>query len=513
MNIYGVDGEHGNDANTGLISVNPDGSIDWSNAWKTVQKAFDEVLPCNIVFIRGNADNSDRLIYDENFTTKRHTSLNILWSDDYSNYILYGEGILLRGIGDKPVLKNNSGSHVINISHSGYVCENIEFNNLDTSNQYLFNSSFIQNWIFIDCILNAKNRGFYYYNHCNNWNFINCEHNSESNNGYGIFYGAVSRDWNWIIFKDCETNVENPIFDTVVDVINVNSFKSLQSVNLIRTGQKYIKTLGKNIDGSTSIRFTSEKSVLINISSFNPNIMALKKSTIISPTINLKKGFIIKNSILWNEDEIIYTGDIDVTFENCIARNFPAGAELINCVTTDDIKFVDPLNDDYSLQQDSPARKENWLGETPIDEDLGAIPYQQVPEIYTVYTPLNHGEIPLMIGIYDDDPVIMLEIEFSVDEGITWNDCTLKYNPSGYGVAGEAGQINEFLWNTVVDIPGKETNVKIRARGTDSQGLISDWAESTSFEINNEDTPPEVFAKAPIYVKLQKDNKFFVRLI
>ena len=492
--IYGVDGEHGNDSNSGIVTVISEEPlvIDWSNAWKTVQKAFDEVLPCNIVFIRGNADNSDRLVYDEDFTTKRHTNLNILWSDDYSNYILCGEGILLRGIGDKPILKNNSGSHVINISHNGYVCENIEVNNLDTSNQYLFNSSFIQNWIFIDCILNAKNRGFYYYNHCNNWNFINCEHNSETNNGYGIFYGAVSRDWNWIIFKDCETNVENPIFDTVVDVINVNSFKNLQSVNLIRTGQKYIKTLGKNIDGSTSIRFTSEKSVLINISSFNPNIMVLKKSTIISPTINLKKGFIIKNSILWNEDEIIYTGDIDVTFENCIARNFPAGAELINCVTTDDIKFVDPASDDYSLQKSSPARKVNWTGSEPIFEDLGAIPYTQIPVLSTlniIPTPDN-DKIKLLSFIAEDEKETN-DILIEFNDGGVWTPITMAPNDTEIIKTNTNGILNYKLWDTNTDINDRLLETNLRLKSFDGENY-SEYLLSETITIDNRVFAPEI---------------------
>ena len=139
-----------------------------------------------------------------------------------------------------------------------------------------------------------------------------------------------------------------------------------------------------------------------------------------------------------------------------------------------------------------------------VEEDL-------VPEIYIVMQTQTSGDIPMMIGIYDDDPVIELEIQFTIDDGVTWNDCTLRYNPSGFGIAGEAGQVNEFLWQSAVDIPGIEPVVKIRARGTDSHGLVSDWAESSSFEIDNENIQPVKFAISPLSVKI-KEDKFFVRV-
>jgi len=138
-----------------------------------------------------------------------------------------------------------------------------------------------------------------------------------------------------------------------------------------------------------------------------------------------------------------------------------------------------------------------------VEEDL-------VPEIYIVMQTQTSGDIPMMIGIYDDDPVIELEIQFTIDDGVTWNDCTLRYNLSGFGIAGEAGQVNEFLWQSAVDIPGIEPVVKIRARGSDGE-LTSDWAVSSEFSIDNENVQPEVFSISPLSVKI-KEDKFFVRV-
>jgi len=132
---------------------------------------------------------------------------------------------------------------------------------------------------------------------------------------------------------------------------------------------------------------------------------------------------------------------------------------------------------------------------------------------YFIFSSKKYGVIPVISGFYNEYSIISQTIQFSIDEGETWNDCSGEIGLSGNFIVGEAGQTIEFLWDTAQDIPEIEENVILRIGATDSEGNIIDFIVSNSFRIDNINTPLEVFAKSPVYVKLQKDNKFFVRLI
>jgi len=522
MIIYGVDGEHGNDSNSGIITVVSENPlvIDWSNARKNIVSAFDLITSNETaLYIRGQVDDESQLIY--NIPDGQFKNINnidnydlVLMNDN--EYLEVGKPVLIRGVGNiKPRITGiDSGNVNLICAGSGFKYENIDFYNVDIIQSYLIQLSTARRSLFKNCDFYGNDRVIFLYNRSHKVFFDTCYFYSE-NQSTNFNFGTAMAD-STVFFKDCSTNSLNMEDPSDGDNIYINSFNNIK---IYTHYNKIYKSCFLNGDFSTyfsatNSRFLLFKSILKNLSKYpRGSAKFINNTIIISDIMNIDNSVYceFKNSIIWSDSEINWVGNTDkVKFENCIARNFPVGAELINCITTDDIKFVDPSTDDYSLQQDSPARKVNWTGESPITEDIGAIPYTYKPLLYTVYVIGNSGKIPLFIGIRDDNKIIELEIMYSIDEGETWNDCSIDYNTGVFGTAGETDIINDFLWNTAIDVPGIADTI-LRIRGYDGNEY-SDYIYSSPIPIDNINIIPDVKWMTPLKFKLEDDKKLYFRM-
>jgi len=508
--IYYVNGETGLDTNDGLTP---------ENAFKTISKARLECDDINgdTIYIEGKKTDSSQIIYDEVFYGGK---------SDYSNTLSYIVNNLFKPIFfidktikyiglNNPIIENSGSSFTIYIAngYGNFYCKSISFSNLSNSASALCNfQSYGYDMIFDDC------------------SFVhNTRFKAGNSNGRYVFYNCKFYPTEVDLFLDVGS------YKSEVYYVNCSASKRLIFSGGGYRYQNIMNSFSEYGCHCLDSVFSSNTGIVIDV-----EFRLVNNSTNNYIYCNFKNGYVIEsdsknlfflNCNFLNKEELQYSDNF--IFKNCILSanlfecstincNFP---KFENCIFVGDkpldipdenfincVFNTDPLLDvNYKPLVNSPCLPKNWTGETPIDTFIGRYDYENIaPEIYTLYIIGNSGKIPISIGLIDDNTLIELEIMFSIDNGEIWNDCTIEYNSGVFGKAGEIGILNEFLWNTSIDIPGIE-DVILRVKGFDGD-KYSEYIYTSEFSIDNINISPDVKWLTPLKFKLEDNNKLYFKI-
>ena len=197
VTIYYVDGQVGNDANTGLTSV--------LQTWKTIQHAFDKIADGTIVDgdeVRIMSTSDDETYYDLGGAQQTGGKLTVTWNN--SEVLITGanssgvvDGTVVTIFGDSldgttPMMEISVGT----VDSTQFA--NLKFDANDTAQHCVeATASSSHHVMFVNCrFTQATSHGVYTNNLSMYWNMINCRFDNNGGTGYEhqhSNYGAVHR--------------------------------------------------------------------------------------------------------------------------------------------------------------------------------------------------------------------------------------------------------------------------------------------------------------------------------
>lgn len=481
MNYY-VNGEVGSDSNDGLS---------WENAFATINHAISiaDRQRNDIVYILGDNEDGSQQVYDEKIELSAGNLACILdVNTDNYEYELSGYYIKLIGIGvNKPktnptVPVNEGRANTLSSNYNGMWFENIDFSNETSETSYVFEITNSQFTVYKNCIFNCfGGGGLYIWNYAGNIMIDSCTFKTNGISTRIIrFYIGKGRP---VYIKNCTVENEGVSYDmecaTGFEEVHFYNNEIISSDFVMYGAENWVWQ--EEVNSISDFRSYVNKLIFknsifrdkltLNTRNLDKYIEKMKNVTYLADELDISADWLFENCVLWGDTDLTInrldfarTGKL--IFRNCILRNNPETVFPDDIIVVENCLIgVDPqLDINGEPTADSPCLPENWTGSEPIESFVGWKNYYEEPTFSMLSTDGESDYIPILFYAQGSESFVP-NIEYSLDNGSTWNPCTIIFDNDKELVP---NNMNAFLWNSKSDISTDES-VKIRVYGNDGQ--------------------------------------------